>query len=404
MASATSRRIDSAFVDRLPVVDLVRLASVLAVCCYHLALSGVVLSPPGPWTRKVAEALAINGLHGVTLFFVISGFVITRTIRRRARESGRIDLWGFYARRCARILPLLAVYVAVGIIATWVAGPAAKGPVALLHPAGSRFDAPFWVSLATFSFNWLVVVREGVAVVPLYWGLLWSLAVEEQFYLLYPPIMIALGTTRRLGMLLVLVVLCGPLARAFCSLRWPALLDVRMNSFCQFDLIAVGCLLALVLEGRIQVAESVVRRAVEALAGLSGLAIVVATYVYSSQARLLDRVLAPTLFGVGLSAFLFAGIRAGWCSSRPVAAIAGVGRVTYGAYLFHVGVIALLWWGLVGKDVLVAMAVVGGATIATASLLHRYIELPADRRIRAFLLEGGIRRGTSGDAALRAPP
>lgn len=121
-----------------------------------------------------------GGFLGVDLFFVLSGFLITGLLLKEAREGdGRIGLVAFWGRRARRLLPALAVTVAGTLLLVWAFGP----------PALLRFaldDAP-WV--AANLTNWHLVA-DGAG----YWngadtrvfGHLWSIAVEEQFYLLWP--------------------------------------------------------------------------------------------------------------------------------------------------------------------------------------------------------------------------
>ncbi|MGW1976613.1 acyltransferase family protein [Streptomyces sp. NPDC001889] len=121
-----------------------------------------------------------GGFLGVDLFFVLSGFLITGLLLREARAgNGRIDLLRFWGRRARRLLPALAVTVAGTLLLLWALGP----PTLLRHALD---DTPWVLSNLT---NWhFIADRVG------YWqagdtrvfGHLWSIAVEEQFYLLWP--------------------------------------------------------------------------------------------------------------------------------------------------------------------------------------------------------------------------
>ncbi|WP_405438214.1 acyltransferase family protein [Streptomyces anulatus] len=121
-----------------------------------------------------------GGFLGVDLFFVLSGFLITGLLLREAQaHNGRIDLLGFWGRRARRLLPALAVMIAGTLLLLW-----AFGPLSLLRHA---LDDTPWV-LANLT-NWHFIADQVG-----YWqagdtrvfGHLWSIAVEEQFYLLWP--------------------------------------------------------------------------------------------------------------------------------------------------------------------------------------------------------------------------
>ncbi|MFJ4877221.1 acyltransferase family protein [Streptomyces sp. NPDC088745] len=147
-----------------------------------------------------------GGFLGVDLFFVLSGFLITGLLlRETAARGGRVDLLAFWGRRARRLVPALAVTVAATLVLLW-----AFGPPALLGQA--RDDTP-WV-LANLA-NWhFISDRLG------YWDAagthvfshLWSIAVEEQFYLLWPPLLCLVARGRHAGRNVAVVAAAGALA------------------------------------------------------------------------------------------------------------------------------------------------------------------------------------------------
>jgi len=170
----------------------------------------------------IAEAGAV-ALLGVVVFFVISGFLITTLLDQEYRKRGRISLKLFYARRSLRIFPAAYAFLAVAA-ALWLLGYIQLTPRDLVHAA--TYTANYYPERA-----WQI-------------GHLWSLSVEEQFYLLWPFAVVALGP-RSSTWLAVAVVLLGPVARAGAWWVW------RGNSFeyaAAFpmiaDTLAVGCVLA----------------------------------------------------------------------------------------------------------------------------------------------------------------
>ncbi|MGA1616738.1 MAG: acyltransferase family protein, partial [Ilumatobacteraceae bacterium] len=167
--SATShverpRRVTISSVPYLPGLDGLRALAVIAVMIYHADPSWL----PG-------------GFLGVEVFFVISGYLITLLLMAERERDGRIDLGAFWMRRARRLLPaLFAVMVALSIYTT-IFRPEALGKV-----RGDLIAGFFYVS------NWFQIwVGAGYASSGDFAPLrhLWSLAVEEQFYLVWPIVM-----------------------------------------------------------------------------------------------------------------------------------------------------------------------------------------------------------------------
>ncbi|MFB7894146.1 acyltransferase family protein [Microbacterium sp. NPDC056044] len=149
---------------RFAGLDGMRAIAVLLVVVYHLF-------PPG---------MLPGGFVGVDVFFVISGFLITSLLLRERAATGRVALGRFWQRRARRLLPALAVVVAVCSALAWVVG----GDV-LVDLDDQVLGA------ATFSYNWVSVAGGGgyfAAATPELFRNFWSLAVEEQFYVLWPLI------------------------------------------------------------------------------------------------------------------------------------------------------------------------------------------------------------------------
>jgi len=176
-----------------PGLDGLRALAVIAVLLYHADLAWI----PG-------------GFLGVEVFFVISGYLITALLLAEWRQRGRIDLKGFWMRRARRLLPALYVLLVVSLAFSVVFLP---GEVARL-----RGDV-----LAAFGYvtNWYLLFGhvsyfEAVGR-PSLLQHLWSLAVEEQFYLLWPPVLalvLAIGASRLRRRRALTVALAGAVASA----------------------------------------------------------------------------------------------------------------------------------------------------------------------------------------------
>jgi len=153
---------------RLPALDGLRGIAVLAVVLYHYQTRPIV---PG-------------GLFGVDLFFVLSGFLITTLLVQEWQQTGRVDLNGFYQRRCLRLLPAALAFVAAYTAIVFVLS--GDGTVAALTANDAFSNAGLFLSQG---YNWALI--EDVALAGGY-APLWSLAVEAQFYLVWPVVLLAL--------------------------------------------------------------------------------------------------------------------------------------------------------------------------------------------------------------------
>jgi peptidoglycan/LPS O-acetylase OafA/YrhL len=366
---------------RISIVDLVRFASITLVLTLHVANAPLALHR-APLLVPLWEPLVRNGLLGVSLFFVVSGYVITRSIVAREPDLRKLDLRGFYVRRAGRILPSVLLAVTVGALCLAVV-PVGKlrVPYCLHHP-GVDYDLAFWLSLFTFSFNWLRIVRrETVPAYGLHWDIFWSLAVEEQFYLVYPVALRTLGTRKAVVRALLVVIALGPVARVISSVIDPGFLVTFTNSFVCFDLLAWGALLFFALE-RLPPPPSRGRRWAEGATGLGALGALLTIFAATDVANPVDRIWVGSALGASLAVFMGAGIRLDWGSSRVMRALVFPGQLSYGAYLFHPLVLWAAWRLLRGRALELSLPLYALMTMVLAFLLYRLFEQPLNRRIR----------------------
>ena len=208
-----------ALTDRIAGLDGLRAISIGLVLAAHLSGTRGYPRIPG-WLVP----LAVNGALGVSVFFVISGFLITTLLLRETNATGALDIKRFYVRRALRIFPAYYLFLLV-VSALWICQAIRLAPGELL-------------SAATYTRNFY---RGGS------WstGHAWSLAIEEQFYLAWPWV-VQWGGRRRSLWIAGTVVVVSPFVRCATWLQWPSLRPlVDQLTFTRLDSIMVGCLLAL---------------------------------------------------------------------------------------------------------------------------------------------------------------
>ena len=203
---------------RIPSLDGLRAISILIVMLSHV--SGTVNFKQLPFSHMLFSF----GPFGVKVFFVISGFLITMLLVKEEKAKGSVSLGKFYFRRAFRILPVAYTFILV---------------LALLAVLGVIYLPKYnLLFAATFTMNH---VREGSWLT----GHLWSLSIEEQFYLVW-PLLFLLSTGRTRERICVAVLLGAPVLRIATYYFAPAVFDAMQESLLfTGDSIAVGCLLAL---------------------------------------------------------------------------------------------------------------------------------------------------------------
>ena len=165
-------------------LDGIRGIAVLAVLAYHAT------APGAPGGR-----LLVGGWLGVDVFFVLSGYLITRLLLDEAEERGTIDRRAFYGRRARRLVPALAVLLAAWLVAKLSGAlPVERLGAGVRHADPGLALVPVAGSV-TLLYNWVLAFELPT---PAGMGHLWSLAVEEQFYLVWPSVLVfALARGRR---------------------------------------------------------------------------------------------------------------------------------------------------------------------------------------------------------------
>ena len=314
---------DDASPARVPALDGVRGVAILLVLAHHFAVHAVP-KPATGWWRAAHTVAADYGWMGVDLFFVLSGFLITTILWQTRDRDGFFR--SFYARRALRIFPLYFAFLAVVI-----------GVLPLLAPQNPRLQA--WAQQApwysTYTINFLLA-RNNAWSGSSEQGLehFWSLAVEEQFYLLWP---VAVYCLRR-QTLIFLAVACGltSIAVRLALLTSGHAMAAYVLMPARMDALAAGALVALLAtapERLRQMRAYAVPVGVAATIVLSGLLLTRGPF-WSGD-------VAVQTIGFTLIAAACAGLLIGAVTIGPVSRVHATpvlrffGRYSYGLYVFH---------------------------------------------------------------------
>ena len=349
---------------RVPGLDGLRALAVAVVIVFHLS--------PGALT---------GGYLGVDVFFLISGFIITALLLREHESTGRIALGGFWLRRARRLLPALVLLLLVCCAAAWAIG----GDV-LVGLSTQVLGA------ATFSSNWLLLL-EGSSyfddTVPELFRNLWSLAVEEQFYVVWPLVILALLLLRRRTRALVILAIAIASAVAMAVIADPfdgtrVYYGTDTHSFG----LALGALLAVGAQRWPTEATgwSARTRRLAAPAGFVAVAGILALSVVMPEEE-------PIVFRgglVGVALLSAVAIAALLVPGSPLARVLEltpmrwIGVRSYGLYLWHWPVFVLLGaaaptWPREGWQAWMLGGVALLVTVAASALSYRFIEDPIRR-------------------------
>ncbi len=337
-----------------------------------------------PWgagiPKPLIDALVWNGQYGVQIFFAISGFLITAMTLRRWGALSQVRIADFYRLRFARIAPLLMALLAI---------------LSCLHLAGFK---PFVVAptrgglgrallaALTFHVNWLEATK---GYLPPNWDVLWSLSVEETFYLAFPLLCLWLGRGKWMVALLIALVLAGPFGRTVFAFN-----DVwqEYSYFGSMDAIAMGCLTAITLEGWKPSARAA---AVLRIAGLALLALILGFSTSLRRLPVAKSGLDMSLIALGtclIIAATAAGERTAPTLARP---LIWLGRRSYEIYLTHMFVVLALLNGFLaaGKPPF-GIPLFFGGTVVVAGFVGEIVARCFSEPLNLYLRHGAGTGGT----------
>ena len=367
--SSEPRRHRPAGAAYLPELDGVRGLAVAAVLAFH---GGVV------WLR--------GGFLGVDAFFVLSGFLITSLLLAEHRRTGRIRLVAFWGRRARRLLPaLLLLLVTVVATAPWLLPPT---ELAMLR--ADAFGALGYLA------NWRMIYRgtgyfEQTAA-PSMLQHTWSLGIEEQFYLCWPLLILAVLAVARWRRVLLALCAVGTVGSAVDAALLYRPYDVNRAYFgtdTRATALLIGCGLAALLangvvpRGRHRQSGAERHRV---LGGLALLGMLVLGWAWGHVDGTSGWLYAGGFAGLGLAVAAVIGhaVRSpasptAWLLRRPP--LVWLGKISYGTYLWHWPVFLVLDGDRTGLTGPALLAVRCGVTLGIAAVSYHLVERPIRRRV-----------------------
>lgn len=254
---------------------------------------------------QLAHTLVWNGQSAVQMFFVISGYLITSTSIRRWGGPDALDVRSFYLLRFARIAPLMLLLL---LVLSCLHLAQISGFV-ISAKTGGLGRALF--AALTFHIGYLEATR---GYLPGGWDILWSLSVEEMFYLFFPLVARIIRKRCLLSCLLILFVIAGPFARMKAFNPNPVWREYSYLG--GMDGIALGCITAMVVAAR-RFSRAVVRSA-----GIAGTALITFTLCFSLQVnkwRIEAVGLNFTILGLGVCLVIVAASQSRWDAPKVLA-------------------------------------------------------------------------------------
>ncbi|MGN6370733.1 MAG: acyltransferase family protein [Phycisphaerae bacterium] len=332
-------------------LDGLRAVSIIGVIWYHVCLTRYVKYP---WLNVLGK-----GYIGVDLFFIISGFLITTLLLRERDTYGNVSLKLFYIRRSLRIFPLYYTVLLLWVAAVGFAEPRSPSGIA------------FWRNLPcfiTYTANMFMTAPKGARLI---FAFAWSLAAEEQFYLVWPSV-VRFGWRRSLCLVPICLIL---LDQVFAFGLINVSFQTRRIITSIASPIAFGVIAALVLHSRrgYEIAYKFLGRKWSSLVA-AAIVLLVLSWTIDPDGPLRDVVAFPMTFLITTCVIREDHVLAPLLHWRPLAA---VGAISYGMYLMHmIGVHAAekmlavvhvhIIWVKFALSVLI--------TCALAGLSYRYYE------------------------------
>jgi peptidoglycan/LPS O-acetylase OafA/YrhL len=348
-----------------PELDILRFFAFFLVFLHHAVPHDAAF-----WTRygvpsvlaQAISGIGALGAFGVDVFLALSAYLITELLLREKTLNGDLDLKSFYLRRMLRIWPLYFFFLALA------------GVLTLVLP-GQKIG---WHAALAFLFlggNWWIVLRgfPSSVIFPL-----WSVSIEEQFYLFWPPLVRRLRATHMATLAFTMVAIAWAV-RFYLGTHGATETQVWCNTLARLDPIAAGILVAVFLRG--ETPELSVQKRV-AMIGFGVACLAMAGNFWSIKADPLTtlRILAGyPVVALGAASLLLGVLSSAKALSKSV--LVYLGKISYGLYVYHVLGLMVSDYAVPHADTglgryLVRDAIALSLTIVFAAASFRWLETP----------------------------
>jgi peptidoglycan/LPS O-acetylase OafA/YrhL len=389
-ASVATRNSDQKW-NRLDGVDVLRGLAILFVVLNHVHMRLLLADIPyaADSFKPFVAALVWNGQFGVQIFFAVSGFLITSTALRRWGPLSNVSLRDFYLLRVARIVPMLLALLAV-LVALHYAGISS---FVVSEKTGGLGRA--LLAALTLHVNVLQAHRGWL---PANWGVLWSLSVEEMFYLFFPLVARFSSRSNFFPAILLCFVALGPFARTIFARGndvWS-----EQSYLGGMDAIALGCLTAL-LVSRVQFSRTVLRAF--AVAGATLILSILVGLRLMHVPPIADSGLDMTIIALGTCLVIVAAEQTRWKGPRLLVPLLRLGQYSYEVYLTHMFVVFAFFaiFMKCGSPIWsVPLLFVATVVVAAAAgdLVARFFSEPVNRTLRERWSDGRRQLGSVSDS------
>jgi peptidoglycan/LPS O-acetylase OafA/YrhL len=347
-----------------PELDALRFFAFLMVFLHHS-----FPHQPEFWTKlgvlsavaSLLSGMGATGAFGVSLFFVLSAYLITELLLREKELVGTLDVKSFYVRRILRIWPLYFFFLTLAAAMQWLV-------------PGQHVGWRAGVAFSALAGNWYIVFAgfPSSVLFPL-----WSVSIEEQFYLTWPLVV------RRISQAGMVAFAVGLLAvatatRFYLGAHHREESEIWCNTLVQLDPIAAGILIAVLLRGAVPQFSKLARAAM-IVGGIACLATAALYFGIKNDPLTTSRiVLGYPMVAIGGVLLLLAVLRE---SAKPAKPLVYLGRISYGLYVFHV--LGLLISDNVVPNQTASLAryalrvfVAFALTVTMAAISYRWLETP----------------------------
>ena len=362
-------------------MDVLRGLAILFVVLNHVHMRLAIADIPyvADTSKPLIASLVWNGQFGVQIFFAVSGFLITSTALRRWSVLSNLRLRDFYLLRVARIAPMLLALLAVMTVLHY----ANVSSFVVSEKTGGIGRA--LLAALTLHVNLLQAQRGWL---PANWGVLWSLSVEEMFYLFFPLVARFLSRSNFFPSILLCFVALGPFARTIFARGneiW-----AEQSYLGGMDAIALGCLTAL-LVCRVHFSRTALR--VIAVAGATLILSILLGLRLTYVPLIAESGLDMTIIALGTCMVIIAAAQTQWKGPRLLAPLLRLGQCSYEVYLTHMFVVFAFFaifvkcgnpiWSV---PLLFIVTVVVAA--AAGDIVARFFSEPLNRMLRECWRDG----------------